>query len=206
MKFLPFQEWLKPLLKQLEDLGPLGAIYFTLIGIILTICFIPVSVPVSLSGFFFGIGTGLLISTGILLGGTTLGSLAGAGLWPRLKDKDMFQHTLFKALRQVMENDSLWTICLLRMTPVFHFMTGNLFLGSLKLPFLRYLFYSFMGMIPGTFLMVSAGHIASETVMSEAEVPLWQSLLFGLGVITFAWVSWHITSRTREELKKQSKD
>ncbi|MDF3130997.1 VTT domain-containing protein [Kiritimatiellaeota bacterium B1221] len=204
MKMLPFQEWLKPLFDHLEDLGPLGAVYFALIGIVLTICFVPVSVPVSLSGFFFGIGSGFLISTAVLLGGTSLGSLAGRWLWPRLKDKEMFQNDLFNALRKVMEKDGLWNIILLRMSPVFHFMTGNLFLGSLKLPFFRYLFFSFIGMIPGTLLMVSAGHLASETMVGEPDVPVWQGILFAFGVLAFAGVSWRITSRTREELNKQS--
>jgi uncharacterized membrane protein YdjX (TVP38/TMEM64 family) len=200
MRLLPFRDWLEPLLMPLQELGTWGKLLFALVGTLLALCFVPVSVPVSLSGFLFGVRSGFWVSSVILLGGTSLGTLAGTFLWPRLKDKPVFQHQLFQAVRRVMKRNGLWTVFLLRMSPFFHFMTGNLFLGSLHLPFFRYLGISYLGMIPGTLLVVSAGHIASQTLLGSPDLPVWQGGLFSIGVLVFASVSWHITARTREEL------
>jgi uncharacterized membrane protein YdjX (TVP38/TMEM64 family) len=200
LRGLPFREWLLPNLESLQETGMAGKAIFVAIGILLTSLFLPVSILVFSSGMLFGVPVGFALATVILLSGTSLGFWMGRFLWPRIQDWSMFRNRIFRALHRAIEEEGLWLVTLLRLSPFFHFMTGNLFFGSLKVRFLPYLFFSYLGMIPGTLIVVYAGSIATKTLESEQRLPLWQGLLFAVGVIIFSWVSWRITLSTRKIL------
>jgi uncharacterized membrane protein YdjX (TVP38/TMEM64 family) len=203
LNVLPLQEWVKPFFSRLEEMGWIGGLLFVLIGIGMTLLFVPVTVLITLSGFFFGLGWGLVTSFLILSGGLSLGNLLGALLWPKLKQASMFQNPIFQAVREVIETSGLWMISLLRMSPFFHFMTGNLFLGSLKLNFFPYLGYSLLGMVPGTVLVVMAGDLASQSVQADSDLSAWKIALFIIGAAAFAVLSGYIAKRTRKVLDEK---
>lgn len=201
LRGLPFQEWLLPNLESLQNTGMAGKAVFVATGILLTSLFVPVSILVFSSGMLFGLPVGFALATVILLVGTALGFVAGRRLWPRLQNWPMFQNRIFQAVHRAVEEEGLRLVTLLRLSPFFHFMTGNLFFGSLKVRFLPYLFFSYLGMIPGTLIVVYAGSIATRTLESDHRLPLWRGLLFAAGVLIFSWVSWRITLSTRKILQ-----
>ena len=113
---------------------------------------------------------------------------------------------MFTAIRKATEEEGYPLLVLLRMTPFMHFMTGNLFLGSLKLRFWPYMLASLSGMVPGTLLIVYGGSIAGSTLGGSSELQLWQWSLLALGIALFMGISWRITKKVRQILHYPEKE
>lgn len=206
MKALPFREWLEPVFATLEDYGVWGWALFALAGMVLTALFVPVTVLITLSGFFFGFGVGYALASVILIGGTSIGFAGGRVLWPHIQDWGMFQQKVFQAVREAVEREGNRLVAFLRMTPFFHFMTGNLFFGSLDMRFGSYMLFSYLGMIPGTALLVYAGSAANRSVTGDAGLSVWRMVFFGVGLLVFAGVSARVTQVTRRILQSSEEE
>lgn len=202
MKFLPFQEWLKPVFDFIEDSDGWGPVYFILISVGLVALFVPVSVVVTAAGLLFGLWKGFVVISFTLIFGILIGFVGGKWLWPKVKDASMFQRDIFQAVRKAVESEGSYLIALLRMTPFFHFMTGNLFFGSLNLKTLPYLAFSYLGMIPGTLLLVYAGSIANNSLSGEGEMSGPQIAFFVVGLLVFSGVSYRVTQVTKDILNQ----
>jgi phospholipase D1/2 len=168
----------------------------------LVMLFVPVTVLMILSGFLFDPILGFVLASLILIGGTSAGFVGGRVLWPRIQHFRVFQSPLFQSIRKAVDQEGTRLIAFLRMTPFFHFMSGNLFFGSLNIRFLPYLAYSYIGMVPGTALVVVAGSVANSDSDTSGEVMLGRWVLFVLGLLVFTGVSWRITRVTRKILSE----
>jgi len=205
MKFLPFQEWLQPVFDFIENSGAWGPVYFVGISVMLVVLFVPVSVLVTASGLLFGFWKGFAVISFTLLLGIIIGFVGGKWLWPRVKDASMFQRDIFQAVRKAVEREGHYLIALLRMTPFFHFMTGNLFFGSLDLKAVPYLLFSYLGMIPGTLLLVYAGSLANNSLSDDGGMSLPQIAFFTVGLLVFSGISYRVTKVTKEILDQDER-
>ncbi|PIP61029.1 hypothetical protein COW99_06255 [Candidatus Roizmanbacteria bacterium CG22_combo_CG10-13_8_21_14_all_38_20] len=108
----------------------------------------------SLFGKFFG--------TVIALIGNTLGATL-AFLFSRYVFREYVQNKVLPKYPRILkyekrfEQKALATVVLLRLIPVFPFNGLNFLLGVLNIPLRKYVFASFIGMIPGTALFVYFG-------------------------------------------------
>lgn len=200
IKFLPFQEWLQPVFDSIDEAGNWGPLLFVGLSFLLVLLFVPVSVLVTSAGLLFGFWLGFALISVTLVLGIIAGFVGGTLLWPKIKDFEMFQRPVFNAVRDAVEKEGNYLIALLRMTPFFHFMTGNLFFGSLNLKGIPYLLFSYLGMIPGTLLLVYAGSVAGSTLGNEEGISMAQSIFLGLGLIIFSGISYRVTKVTRQTL------
>ena len=203
MKVLPFQEWLQPVFDFIENSGAWGPVYFVGISVVLVILFVPVSVLVTASGLLFGFWMGFVVISFTLMLGIIIGFVGGKGLWPKVKDASMFQRDIFQAVRKAVEKEGHYLIALLRMTPFFHFMTGNLFFGSLDIKTVPYLLFSYLGMIPGTLLLVYAGSLANNSLSDDGGMSLPQIAFFAVGLLVFSGISYRVTKVTKQILHKE---
>ncbi|HKL20544.1 MAG TPA: VTT domain-containing protein, partial [Tichowtungia sp.] len=201
MNLVPFNQWLEAFQELLNDIGSNGRLLFICIGTLAVLLFVPVSVPVTVAGIFFGFPGGFIPALSVLGAGAAGGFFVGRLLWPGIKELPLFDRPVFQAVRQALERDGTILLALLRMTPVMHFMTSNLFFGSLNIRFWPYLLSSLLGMIPGTLLLVYAGSVASSMIGSDENVSFWQWGLFGAGLLLFALISWRVSIKTRKILK-----
>lgn len=206
INLLPFGRWLDTFQEVLDDAGSAGTLLFISVGTLAILLFVPVSVPVTVAGLFFGFRDGLLPAFAVLAAGAFGGFFAGRLLWPRIKHFSMFDGSVFQAVRKALEHDGHVLLALLRMTPVMHYMTSNIFFGSLNIRFWPYLLASLLGMIPGTLLLVYAGSVASSMFGSKEDVSFWQWLLFAGGLLLFAGISWRVTRKTRKILQESDGD
>lgn len=204
LQHVPMVEEFEKTLRSFQGKGVLSMLWFIGIGLVATLSFLPVSLVVSSSGFVFGWVWGFVIASGILISGMGAGFWLGRWLWPKLSERKLFEQKIFLAVRKAVEEEGNPLIFLLRMTPFFHFMTGNLFFGSLKIRFWPYLFYSYLGTVPGTLLMVYAGHLASTSITGEREIELWHTVFFVIGLVLMAGLSSLITKKTRRILDRSS--
>lgn len=207
MKFLPFDRWLDSFQQVLDDVGSAGVLIFIATATLAVLLFVPVSVPVTAAGLFFGFAGGLLPAFAVLAAGAAGGFFVGRFLWPKIKHFSMFDGSVFQAVRKALEHDGHVLLALLRMTPVMHYMTSNIFFGSLDIRFWPYLLASLLGMIPGTLLMVYGGSVASSAVGGGDEgVSLWQWILFAVGLLIFAAISWRVGRKTHRILEEENGD
>jgi uncharacterized membrane protein YdjX (TVP38/TMEM64 family) len=202
LQYAPLAEDLEKGLKSFQGKGVLSMVWFVGIGVGITLSFFPVSLVVSSSGFVFGWAWGFVMASGILLCGMGAGFWMGRWLWPKLSHYKIFQQKYFRAVRKAVEEEGYPLIVLLRMTPFLHFMTGNVFFGSLNLRFWPYLFYSYLGTIPGTLLLVYAGHLASSSISGEQKIEWGQTVFFVIGLLFVAGLSARITQKTRRILNR----
>jgi uncharacterized membrane protein YdjX (TVP38/TMEM64 family) len=201
LQALPFREWLEPLFEWLEDSGTWGMAGFVLTGALLSLLFVPVSVFVFSSGMLFGVSRGFGLASLVLVLGSLLGFAVGRWLWPRIQHRSVFQGQGVRAIRRALESEGYTFIAWLRMTPVFHFMTGNIIFGSLNLKWVPYMVFSYLGMIPGTLLMTYAGSIAGGSLSDSEGVPVAQIVFFLLGFGVLILVGRRITLSTRKALQ-----
>lgn len=203
MKFLPFRQWLQPVFDFIDESGVWGPVYFVGMSVALVVLFVPVSVLVTASGLLFGFWKGFAVMSFALVFGIAIGFVGGKGLWPKVKDASMFQRDIFQAVRKAVEKEGHYLIALLRMTPFFHFMTGNLFFGSLDLKAVPYLFFSYLGMIPGTLLLVYAGSLANNSLSEDGGMSIPQIAFFAVGLLVFSGISYRVTKVTKEILEEE---
>jgi uncharacterized membrane protein YdjX (TVP38/TMEM64 family) len=206
INLLPFGQWLNTFREVLENAGSAGTLLFIFAGTLAALFFVPVSVPVTVAGLFFGFPGGLLPAAAVLAAGTAGGFAVGRLLWPEIKHLRIFTRPVFQAVRKALEHDGHILLALLRMTPVMHFMTSNIFFGSLNIRFWPYLLHSLLGMIPGTLLVVYAGSVTSSMFGEEESVSFWQWVLFGGGLLLFAAISWRVSRKTRRILQSSDGD
>lgn len=206
LSLLPFDRWLEPLFGWILSNGEGAAKWlFIGIGVVAVVLFVPVTVPIAAAGALFGFPGGLWPAGAVLAAGSALGFLAGRRLWPRIRECAPFRDPVFAAIRQAVEEEGYVLLALLRMTPFMHFMTGNLFLGSLKLRFAPYLLASLLGMVPGTLLVVYGGSVAGLILADQSGLRFWQWGLLGLGIALFLGISWRVKQRVGAILEQSGK-
>lgn len=206
---LPFRDWLNPIFDMVEGEGWVGQAVFVLLGTGLTVCFVPASVFTVSAGMLFGFLTGFGLASLILVAGSIIGYGMGAAAWKRVQHWPMMQHPLFKAVQQAIGDQGYTILTLLRLTPVFHFMTGNVFYGSLNLRLVPYTVYSYLGMIPGTALTVYGGSLVRRTLEEKQNLSTLQTVLFLAGGILFVGIVIHVSKTVRgllREFEEESND
>jgi uncharacterized membrane protein YdjX (TVP38/TMEM64 family) len=203
LRNLPLMGELKTWLKSFQSEGAVSMIRFGGVGVVLILLFMPVSVVLASAGFVFGWMWGFVVASGIILCGLSGGFGLGRWLWPKISSWSLFQHDTFHALRKAIESEGNMLICLIRMTPFLHFMTGNLFFGSLRLRFWPYLGFSYLGTVPGTLLLVYSGHLAAESVTRSEGLNFWHGGLLLTGLVLVTFLGARVTGRTRRILSKQ---
>ncbi len=97
-------------------------------------------------------------------------------------------NTKFKAIDKAIAKDGFKFVTLLRLSPLLPLAASNYLYGLTSIELAPYVLGSWLGMLPGTYAYVSAGHIG-KAVLNEGEgfldVPPWQ-LALGLGVTLLA--------------------
>ena len=203
MREFPWRREVKPWLAALESAGWMGQAGYVLAGGVLVLLFVPASVPVVLAGVLFGFANGLALAMGVLGVGSLGGFVLGRVLWKRIRGLPWFQGARLTAARRAVELEGAWWVAFLRLVPFLHFMSSNLFFGSLPLRLLPYLAYSVIGMLPGTALLVYGGSIANRGLEGGGMPSTWRLAFLAAGAGVFGLVSWRLARRARLELARR---
>ena len=198
MKFLPVQEWLRSFNSWVVQMGVAGIFVFIIVYAVATILLAPGSVLTIGAGFVFGLWKGFLaVSVGATLGASL------AFLIARFIARDKVEaiarrNEKFRKIDNAIGKQGAKLIFLLRLSPVIPFNLSNYFYGLTGVKFWPYVFASWSGMIPGTFLYVYIG-TASKLAVSAAAGgeavkhgwQYWTLISFGLAatVVVTIWVT-----------------
>jgi uncharacterized membrane protein YdjX (TVP38/TMEM64 family) len=198
MKFLPIREWLRNFNEWVSQMGVAGIFIFIGVYALATVLLAPGSVLTIGAGFVFGLWKGFLAVSA----GSTLGA-ALAFLIARFIARDKVEaiarrNEKFCKIDNAIGKQGAKLIFLLRLSPVIPFNLSNYFYGLTGVKFWPYVFASWSGMIPGTFLYVYIG-TASKLAVSAAAGgeavkhgwQYWTLISFGLAatVVVTIWVT-----------------
>jgi uncharacterized membrane protein YdjX (TVP38/TMEM64 family) len=189
-RYFGLDQYLKALQPWIESLGPLGPLAFIAIYVLASVMAIP--------------GSPLTIAAGVLFGSfwgvvwVSLGSTAAAGacfLIARYVARESIEKNLkdnkqFQKLDDLTAEQGAFIVAIVRLLPIFPFNLLNYGFGLTRVPFITYLFWSWLCMLPGTILYV-VGADAVKQAIAKGEIP-WTlvaivivalAVLSGIGVL-----------------------
>lgn len=166
----PFKQWV-------AGLGVLGPIAFILGYAVAVVGFAPASILTLAAGGIFGLAYGVVYVFIAAMLGSTAAFLVARYLARGAVEKRIEAEPRFAAIDRAVGREGRKIIFLLRLTPAIPFNILNYALGLTKVRLADYVIAGF-GMIPGTFLYVYLGYLATETAAAaggagNAELGTW---------------------------------
>jgi len=206
MRFLPVTRWLHTFNDCIGRMGIAGIFIFIAVYAAATILLAPGAILAIGAGFAFGLWKGFLaVSAGSTFGAAlaflVARSIARDRIEAMAKGNDRFQR-----IDSAIGAQGAKIIFLLRLSPVIPFNLSNYFYGLTGVKFWPYVFASWIGMMPATFLYVFIGTTGKATVSAasgEAMKYGWQYWTFvSLGLAATIVVIIWVTKIARDALKK----
>ena len=207
MRFLPVQEWLRSFNSWVVQMGVAGIFVFIIVYAVATVLLAPGSVLTIGAGFVFGLWKGFLaVSVGATLG-ASLGFLIARFIARDKVEAIARRNEKFRKIDNAIGKQGAKLIFLLRLSPVIPFNLSNYFYGLTGVKFWPYVFASWSGMIPGTFLYVYIGTAsklaASAAAGGEAVKHGWQYwTLISFGLVATVVVTIWVTKIARDVLHR----
>src|SRR5437773_9908349 len=157
MQFLPVHEWLRSFNDWVTRMGVVVIFIFFGVYAVATVLLAPGSILTIGAGFAFGLSKGFLaVSAGSTLGAAlaflVARSIARDRIEAMAKGNDRFQR-----IDSAIGEQGAKIIFLLRLSPVIPFNLSNYLYGLTGVKFWPYVFASWIGMMPATFLYVFIG-------------------------------------------------
>ena len=201
---LPVNEWLLATVTWVRDAGPAGVAVFALAYVAATVLLLPGSLLTLGAGFVWGplLGTALVSPASVLA--ATASFLLGRSALRERVARRVASDARFAAVDEAVGRSGFRIVFLLRLSPVFPFNVLNYALGLTRVRLRDYVLASWLGMLPGTFLYVYLGSLATSAAElaggSKPDAGPWgQVLLFG-GLAATVAVTWVITRIARRAL------
>ncbi len=154
----------------IESLGAWGPVVFVLLYVVAVVAMLPGSALTLAAGALFG----SVVGVAVVSVGATLGAGA-AFLVSRYFARDAVANWLrgnekFRKLDQLTEKHGAIIVALTRLVPIFPFNLLNYGFGLTRVQFRTYLFWSWLCMLPGTFLYVVGADAVTKGV-AQGKVP-----------------------------------
>jgi uncharacterized membrane protein YdjX (TVP38/TMEM64 family) len=159
--FLPLGDWTTALAERIRGAGLKGVLVFVGVYVAAEVALVPGSLLTMAAGFAYGPIGGLLVASPASVLAATTAFLLGRTIlrgWIRRK---IARSPKARALDRAVERNSFKLILLLRLSPVIPFNVLNYALGLSDARLGRYVAASFIGMLPGTWLYVYLGSLAT---------------------------------------------
>jgi len=195
----------------IRDLGALGPVMLVAVYVVACVFFLPGSLLTLMAGAIYGVLEGYAyVAVGSILGATAaflVGRTIGRG-WIESK---LSGNERFRKIDGAVAREGWRIVLLTRLSPVFPFNVQNYMYGVTGVPLRHFVWASWVGMIPGTFLYVYLGSAggAAAAAAAEGEAPsgdLLQKVFFGVGLLATAVVTVYVTRLARRALDDKTQD
>ncbi|MEX2473305.1 MAG: TVP38/TMEM64 family protein [Gemmatimonadota bacterium] len=192
-------------LRAIDALGPWAAVAFIALYAGAAVAWIPGSILTLAAGAIFGLIEGTLYT----IVGATLGAslaflvsryVARSAIERRLGDSPKL-----RAVDEAVAREGAKVVFLIRLSPIFPYNALNYALGLTRVKFREYVPASALGMIPGTFMYVYAGHTAGQVAAGTAGAGpegLGRYALLVLGLLATVAVTVLVTRTARRALAR----
>jgi len=167
--FWPVHEWMQSLITWVKASGAWGMVAFSVIYIVAAVMLIPGSILTLGAGFLYGPFWGtLLVSPVSVMAAFVAFSLARGRLRPWV-EKKIQGNARFDVVDKAVGDEGFKIVTLMRLSPVFPYVFLNYALGLTGVKATSFIFASFIGMLPATFLYTYLGSlVTSVTELASA--------------------------------------
>ena len=176
------QGFLEFFIKAAEEWGPLGYLAYAGAYCFLEVLAVP-AIPLTMTaGAIFGPAVGTCI---VLISGTTAATIAFLIARYAARDRVLQiakKNKKFAAIDRAIGKDSFKFVTLLRLSPLLPLAASNYLYGLTSVELGPYVLGSFVGMAPGTYALVTTGHVGKAVFLQgegSLSPELWQ---VGLGL------------------------
>ena len=167
---LPVRTWTLALAGYVRGAGTIGVLLFIAAYVVATVALLPGSVLTLAAGFAYGPIGGLLVASPASVIAATIAFLLGRTGLRGWVQRQIATSPRARALDRAVAKDSFRLILLLRLSPVIPFNVLNYALGISEASLGRYVAASFIGMLPGTWMYVYLGSLATTAAgLTEAS-------------------------------------
>jgi uncharacterized membrane protein YdjX (TVP38/TMEM64 family) len=183
-RLMPLRAWIDGFGAWIAGLGPAGFVLYAAVYALGAVLVMPVFFMIIAAGYFFG----LLPGVAVVSVGATLGA-AAAFLIGRYVARERVarwaaKNPRYTAIDRAVGQKGWKIVFLLRLSPLVPYTLSNYFYGLTAVRFWPYVFASWIGMIPLTFLYVSFGVAGREAAVEAAGPPaVWKWTLLAVGVL-----------------------
>ena len=190
----------------ISDLGPWGSIFFVLLYVLTTVCFLPGFILTVGAGILFGVVRGsVLVSVSSILG-ASLAFLLGRGLARDWVSRKIQGNKTFEAIDRSVAKEGWKIVGIIRLSPIFPFNLLNYAFGLTQVSLKAYFLASWVGMMPGTVMYVYIGSVAGELAAMGAgertRTPA-EWILYVVGLVATAVSALYITHIARKALREK---
>ncbi len=196
----PFRNWV-------AGLGALGPLVFIVGYAVAVVAFAPAAVLTIAAGGIFGLWRGALFVFIAAVLGSTAAFLVARYVARGAVEKRIEGDARFAAIDRAIGREGRKIAFLLRLTPAIPFNLLNYALGLTRIRLADYVIAS-LGMIPGTFLYVYLGFLATETAAAAAgegaELGRWAVNI--LGIVATLGVTVYVTVIARRALRDATEE
>ncbi len=158
---LPVSHWILSLSDRVRGMGAAGVALFITVYVIAEVLLLPGSLFTLAAGFAYGPVGGLLVASPASVLAAAVAFLLGRTVLRDWIRKRIAGYPRARALDTAIGTNSFKLILLLRLSPVIPFNVLNYALGLSDAPVGRYVVASFIGMLPGTWMYVYLGSLAT---------------------------------------------
>mmetsp|Transcript_7747 Transcript_7747/g.11095 ORF Transcript_7747/g.11095 Transcript_7747/m.11095 type:complete len:389 (+) Transcript_7747:185-1351(+) len=164
---------LQNVVQRVEDMGPLGPLYFGVAYTIAEILAIP-AVPLTASaGYLFGVTTGtavVLFSASIA---AAVSFVIGRTLLRSYVEGILEDQPRMKKIDKAIGKEGFKLMLLLRLSPIFPFALSNYLYGATSVKFWPYFFGTMLGFTPGTIAYVYTGEVGKALTAGQDSAQPW---------------------------------
>jgi len=159
--FLPVRDWTIALAERIRGAGATGVFIFIAVYVVAEVALVPGSLLTMAAGFAYGPIAGLFVASPASVLAATTAFLLGRTVLRGWIQKKIARSPKTRALDRAIGRNSFKLILLLRLSPLVPFNLLNYVLGLSDVPLGRYVAASFIGMLPGTWLYLYLGSLAT---------------------------------------------
>ncbi|MEA4881803.1 MAG: VTT domain-containing protein [Synergistaceae bacterium] len=165
VRFLHLQDNFQEFYLALDTLGPVGGLIFIVLYVIATLFMLPTFFLAIGAGVLFGLVQGIFIVSLASTAGAAASFLAARHLFRNALVSRFGSNRLYKAINGAVACDQWKIVLLTRLSPLFPFNILNYLFGLTGLPFSKYIFASWVGMIPVTVAYVYLGTLGADIAL-----------------------------------------
>jgi len=173
-----FRSWI-------ESMGTAGMIVYVVVYVIITVAAAPASAISIAGGAIFGAFKGVVLVSIASTAGATISFLISRYFARNTIMKFLSKKRNFIRLDKLSEKHGALIVAVTRLLPIFPFALLNYGFGLTRVSLKDYVFWSWLGMLPGTILYVAGADAVTKTV-EEGGIP-WGLVLvvvLMIGIIT----------------------
>lgn len=203
---LPMTHWVVALAERLRGMGAAGVALFVALYVIGVVAVLPGSLLTLTAGFVYGPVGGLLVASPASVLAATIAFLLARSTLRDWIHARIARYPKARALDTAIGANSFVLILLLRLSPLVPFNVLNYALGLSDAKLRHYVVASFIGMLPGTWVAVYVGSLATtaaELARTGRSNSLEKWILTGVGLVATIIVAVLLTRAAQRALAEQ---